>query len=149
MSCFFFFKCHTDIRSPDRLYKESSTHRITFPCQERSRKRKKNRRKNKQNRLCSIESSLIAPPPKLPHLTLTASTCSDLIAASKQANLVASNYIPLSHSHHTGSIHPTHTYTANSNSQNQKTKHSTQALLLSSLLLLPLLHQAFQSHQKK
>ncbi len=50
---------------------------------------------------------------------------------------------------HTGNIHPTHTYTANSNSQTQKTKQSRQALLLSSLLLLLLLHQAFQSHGKK
>jgi hypothetical protein len=77
----------------------------------RKKQEKAKRRKNKQNRLCSIESSLIAPPPKLPHLTLTASTCSDLIAASKQANLVASNYIPLPYSHHTQATYIQHTLT--------------------------------------
>jgi hypothetical protein len=56
-----------------------------------------------------------------------------LIAASKQANLVPSNYIPLPHSHHTGSIHPTHTLTQQT--PTVKLKKQNKADKLFSLLL--------------
>ncbi len=107
----------------------------------RKKQEKEKRRKNKQNRRWSIESSLIAPPPKLPHLTLTASTCSDLIAASKQASKprcfkLYSTPSLSPHRQHKSNTH-LHSKLQQSNSKNKTQQTSSSPFFSSSSPSLP------------